>query len=162
MWQDHVWILIMLQKLWNYLTFLVILPYASICQTFPKCWRHYGECLDNNEPPLNTTFKVKPLNNENVIESFPNINNIDECSRFWVLSLHRIAKKGFISVNVKSFLPANTLQCTSQTQTRTVISLDSTSETAANVSLVSVFFTRHAVFSTAVVAWYFDRISVKV
>jgi len=59
---------------------LVILPYVSICQTFPKCWRHYGECLDNNEPPLNTTFKVKPLNNENVIESFPNINNIDECS----------------------------------------------------------------------------------
>ena len=37
--------------------------------------------MDDNQPPLNTKDKVKPLNNENVIESFPNIEGMDECSR---------------------------------------------------------------------------------
>eukprot|EP00091_Calanus_sinicus_P010668 TRINITY_DN24640_c0_g1_i1.p1 TRINITY_DN24640_c0_g1~~TRINITY_DN24640_c0_g1_i1.p1 ORF type:complete len:113 (-),score=10.22 TRINITY_DN24640_c0_g1_i1:2-340(-) len=58
---------------------LVVLTAKSFGESSPKCWKHYGECLDDNEPPLNTSHKVKPLNNQNVIQSFPNINGIDDC-----------------------------------------------------------------------------------
>ena len=49
--------------------------------TFPKCWLHYGECLDENQPPLNIQDKVKPLNNENVLGTHKNVQTIEECSR---------------------------------------------------------------------------------
>jgi len=59
---------------------LGIFAAKSFGQDFPKCWTHFGECLDNNEPPLNLTSRVKPLNNENVIRSIMNVNSIEDCS----------------------------------------------------------------------------------
>ena len=45
----------------------------------PKCWIHYGECLDDNQPPLNIKDIVKPLPNENVIRIEKNVESIEEC-----------------------------------------------------------------------------------
>jgi len=66
--------------MWSPFLALILLTAKSLGQSFPKCWKHYGECLDDNEPPLNTIDKVKPLNNKNVIQSFPHINNVEDCS----------------------------------------------------------------------------------
>ena len=48
---------------------------------FPSCWIHYGECLDQNQPPLDVKSKVKPLNNENVIIAIDDILTIEDCSK---------------------------------------------------------------------------------
>ena len=48
---------------------------------FPTCWLQYGECLDENQPPLDVSAKVKPLNNENVIKIEQDILTIEDCSR---------------------------------------------------------------------------------
>ena len=45
----------------------------------PKCWIHYGECLDDNQPPLNIKDIVKPLPNENVIWVEKGVETIEDC-----------------------------------------------------------------------------------
>ena len=45
----------------------------------PKCWIHYGECLDDNQPPLNIKDIVKPLPNENVIGVEKGVETIEDC-----------------------------------------------------------------------------------
>ena len=46
---------------------------------YPQCWIRYGECLDNNEPPLKEA--VKPQINHNVVgESIFNVTSVDACS----------------------------------------------------------------------------------
>ena len=47
----------------------------------PTCWLHYGECLDQNQPPLNIKDKQKPLNNDNVIAVEKDILTIEDCNR---------------------------------------------------------------------------------
>eukprot|EP00088_Acartia_fossae_P004818 TRINITY_DN12084_c0_g1_i1.p1 TRINITY_DN12084_c0_g1~~TRINITY_DN12084_c0_g1_i1.p1 ORF type:complete len:493 (-),score=78.87 TRINITY_DN12084_c0_g1_i1:149-1627(-) len=45
----------------------------------PKCWKHYGECLDRNEPPLDIENRVKPRENQNVIKTIQNIYTVEQC-----------------------------------------------------------------------------------
>ena len=45
----------------------------------PKCWVHYGECLDDNQPPLNIQDIVKPLPNDNVIKIEKDVETIEDC-----------------------------------------------------------------------------------
>ena len=53
---------------------------AVSCQLeLPKCWIHYGECLDDNQPPLNIKDIVKPLPNENVIRIEQGVETIEDC-----------------------------------------------------------------------------------
>ena len=45
----------------------------------PKCWIHYGECLDDNQPPLKIQEIVKPLPNDNVIKIEKDVETIEDC-----------------------------------------------------------------------------------
>jgi len=57
---------------------------AGVCTgefVFPKCWKHYGECLDKNEPPLKVNERVKPKENLNVIKAVQNIFTVGDCLR---------------------------------------------------------------------------------
>jgi len=62
---------------------LAITLHSVTCQDLPlpTCWLHYGECLDNNQPPLDVQTKVKPLNNENVIKVEKDIFTIEDCNK---------------------------------------------------------------------------------
>ena len=68
--------------MWTNLFLLFVLAAESFGQNFPKCWTHYGECLDNNQPPLNTTARVKPHENENVIKTVLILKKMEECLRY--------------------------------------------------------------------------------
>ena len=47
-------------------------------EIFPKCWNHYGECLDLNEQDLDIGKKIKPKNNRNVV-GVVKTGTLDEC-----------------------------------------------------------------------------------
>ena len=52
---------------------------------YPECWTRYGECLDNNEPPLRVAstddqVAIKPQINHNVVgDSLPSAS-LDDCA----------------------------------------------------------------------------------
>ena len=61
------------------LLFSSLLSPLSAQLDLPKCWIHYGECLDDNQPPLNIQDIVKPLPNQNVIKVEKDVETIEDC-----------------------------------------------------------------------------------
>ena len=76
----EVSLLTMLDKNMELKHFLIFYLHSATAQLdLPKCWIHYGECLDDNQPPLNIKDIVKPLPNENVIRIEKGVQTIEDC-----------------------------------------------------------------------------------
>ena len=61
--------------------FLLLFSLHTVIGSLPKCWTKFGECLDENQPPLDIVAKVKPLNNENVLKAEQDVFTLEDCSR---------------------------------------------------------------------------------
>ena len=61
------------------LMLLAVVAGAGAAVPYPTCWVRLGECLDRNQPPLNTQDKVKPLVNKNVVRAVDGAGTVDLC-----------------------------------------------------------------------------------